>query len=476
MPRILMVASEAAPFVKTGGLGDVLGALPPALAKLGNDVAVVLPRYRGVALPRARIWDGLLVNAGPNEFFAGVDEVVRQGVRYLFIDIPALYDRAGIYYDSKADYPDNHVRFAALSQAALGVARYIFRPDIFHAHDWHAALLPMYLRETFGGDPTFFGVRTVFTIHNLGYQGNFPPSALADLALDRALFRPGLLEFHGGLSFLQAGIAWADALTTVSPSYAREIQTPEFGFGMEGLLKSSAPKLTGILNGADYSEWNPETDWRLAARYSAADLSNKRECKMALLREMGLRLDPDPPLAGVISRMAYGQKGMELVTKAMARLVRHGLRLVALGSGDVALETEFRGLASAYPDQIAVRIGYDETLAHRVEAGADMFLMPSRYEPCGLNQIYSLRYGAVPVVRAVGGLVDTVDPDTGFLFHDYSADALASAIGAAIEAYQDRGAWMNRMRLGMSKDFSWDASALQYHRLYQNLLERRPSP
>ena len=472
MPRILMVASEAAPYVKTGGLGDVLGALPPALAKLGNEVAVVLPRYRGIVLPRARIWDGLVVSSGPNEFFAGIDEVVRQGVRYLFVDIPALYDRPAIYYDSKGDYPDNHVRFAALSQAALGVARYIFRPDIFHVHDWHTGLLPMYMREEFSGDPTFFGIRTVLTIHNLGYQGNFPPGARADLSLDRALFVPNLLEFNGDLSFLQAGIAWADALTTVSPTYAREIQTPEFGCGMEVLLKSVASKLTGILNGADYTEWDPETDWRLAARYSAADFTNKGECKMALLREMGLRPDPDPPLAGIISRLAQ-QKGMELVTEAMARLVRHGVRLVALGSGDTALETEFRGLASAYPDKIAVRIGYDETLAHRVEAGADMFLMPSRYEPCGLNQIYSLRYGTVPIVRAVGGLVDTVDQETGFLFRDYSADALASAIGAALEAYQDRDAWANRMRLGMSKDFSWDASARQYHGLYQALLERR---
>jgi starch synthase len=328
----------------------------------------------------------------------------------------------------------------------------------------------MYLREMFSGDPTFFGIRTVLTIHNLGYQGNFPPGARADLSLDRVLFRPNLLEFNGDLSFLQAGVAWADALTTVSPTYAREIQTPEFGCGMEVLLKSVASKLTGILNGADYTEWDPETDWRLAARYSAADLTNKRECKMALLREMGLRPDPDPPLAGIISRLAQ-QKGMELVTEAMARLVRHGVRLVALGSGDTALETEFRGLASAYPDKIAVRIGYDETLAHRVEAGADMFLMPSRYEPCGLNQIYSLRYGTVPIVRAVGGLVDTVDQETGFLFRDYSADALASAIGAALEAYQDRDAWANRMRLGMSKDFSWDASARQYHGLYASILQ-----
>ncbi|HEY7335704.1 MAG TPA: glycogen synthase GlgA [Bryobacteraceae bacterium] len=469
MARILMVASEAAPFAKTGGLADVLGALPPALAKLGNEVAVVIPRYRGFVLPRARIWDGLAVHAGPHSYLAGIDEVVRQGVRYLFVDIPSLFDRSGLYYNSQGDYPDNHIRFAALSQAALGIARHIFRPDIFHAHDWQTSLLPLYLRENFGGDPTFFQTRVVLTVHNLGYQGLFPPTALTDLSLDRALFNSAGFEFHGSVSFLKAGIVWADALTTVSPTYAREIQTPEFGFGLDILLRSSAPKLTGILNGADYSEWSPVSDWRLAARYSAADLSNKRACKMALLKEMGLQADPDPPVLGIISRLAH-QKGTELVTEIAPWLVRHDVRLVVLGTGEAALETEFRGLASAYPEKIAVRIGYDDTLAHRLEAGADMFLMPSRYEPCGLNQMYSLRYGTVPIVRVTGGLADTVDEDTGFLFRDYSAEALAKAVGDALEAYQDRDAWAGRMRLGMSKDFSWETSARAYHRLYEDIL------
>jgi starch synthase len=459
--RVLHVASEAAPFAKTGGLADVLGALPPALAKLGHEVAVVLPRYRGVVLPRSRIWDALAVHVGPHRFLAGIDEVVRQGVRYLFVDVPALYDRAGIYYDSTGDYPDNHIRFAALAQAALGIARYIFRPDIFHAHDWQAGLVPLYLREYFAGDPTFFGSRCVFTIHNMGYRGNFPAAAIPDLSLDPALANPSGFGVDGGVSFLKAGIVWSDAITTVSPTYAREIQA-------DPLLAPHAAKLTGILNGADYDEWSPETDWRLPARYSADDLSNKRECKLALLREMGLRPDPAPPVIGIISRLAY-QKGMELVVEVAPWLARHEVSLVALGSGDAALETEFRGLASAHPAKIAVRIGYDEMLAHRVEAGADMFLMPSRYEPCGLNQMYSLRYGTLPIVRATGGLADTVDPDTGFLFRDYSPEALASAIGAALETYRDRDGWTKRMLLAMSKDFSWNASARQFGRLYQRV-------
>jgi starch synthase len=457
--RVLHVASEAAPFAKTGGLADVLGALPPALAKLGHEVAVVLPRYRGVVLPRSRIWDALAVHVGPHLFLAGIDEVVRQGVRYLFVDIPALYDRAGIYYDSTGDYPDNHIRFAALAQAALAIARSIFRPDIFHAHDWQAGLVPLYLHEHFAGDPTFFGSRCVFTIHNMGYRGNFPAAAIADLGLDPALANPSGFGVDGGVGFLKAGIVWSDAITTVSPTYAREIQ-------VDPLLAPHAAKLTGILNGVDYDEWNPETDWRLAARYSAHDLSNKRECKLALLREMGLPPDLGPPVIGIISRLAY-QKGMELVVEIAPWLARHQVSLVALGSGDAALETEFRGLASAHPAKIAVRIGYDETLAHRVEAGADMFLMPSRYEPSGLNQMYSLRYGTLPIVRATGGLADTVDPETGFLFRDYSAEALASAIGAALESYRDRDDWTKRMLLGMSKDFSWNASAREFDRLYR---------
>jgi starch synthase len=467
MSRILMVASEAAPFAKTGGLADVLGSLPAALARLGDDVAVVLPRYRSIEItPADRVLDSLPVRVGPHNYAVAIDQIVRHDVRYFFVDCPPLYDRAGLYNEAGVDYPDNHIRFAALSQAAIGVARRLFRPDVFHAHDWQAGLVPVFLRQNLPGDPTFFGARCILTIHNLGYQGNFPAAALADLGLDRPLFHMEGLEFYGRLSFLKAGVVWADAVNTVSPTYAREIQTPEFGFGMDGLLRSRAAKLSGILNGVDYAEWNPETDPHLPSHYSAGDLSGKRAAKMALLEEMGLPLDPDRPLIGIVSRFAH-QKGIDLVAEIAPALLAENVALAALGSGDKLLESAFLHMARSRPDRFAVRIGYDDGLAHRIEAGADMFLMPSRYEPCGLNQIYSLRYGTVPIVHATGGLEDTVDPETGFKYSGYSSANLAVATGKALAAFEDREAWTARMRLGMAKDFSWEASAARYQRLYR---------
>jgi starch synthase len=460
-----MVGSEAAPFAKTGGLADVLGSLPPALARLGDEVAVILPFYRGISIPPAGPILTLPVQVGPHGYSVAIHEVVRQKVRYLFADCPPLFDRAGIYGEGGGDYPDNHIRFAVLCQAALGVARSVFRPDVFHAHDWQAGLLPVYLRESLALDPTFFGVRCVLTIHNLGYQGSFPAAAIAGLGLDRRLFHSEGLEFFGRLNFLKAGIVWADAVNAVSPTYAREIQTPEFGFGLDGLLRARASKLTGILNGVDYEEWNPETDRNLPVSYSARDLSGKRACKLALLEEMGLPAEADRPLIGIVSRFAH-QKGMDLVA-AIAPLTRAAL--VVLGSGETALENSFRSLALAYPDRIALRLGYNEGLAHRIEAGSDIFLMPSRYEPCGLNQIYSLRYGTVPIVRATGGLEDTVDEQTGFKFRG----DLAGAVEAALEEFQDSEAWTARMRRGMAQDFSWDASAVEYQGLYSKAPARR---
>jgi starch synthase len=469
MPRVLMVASEAAPFAKTGGLADVMGCLPPALVKLGEQVAVVLPRYSSAQISEPeRIWDAMPLFAGPRVFVAAIDQIVAGGVRYLFVDCPPLYGRGGIYGQAGRDYPDNHLRFAALNQAALGIARNIFRTDIFHAHDWQAGMVAPYLRETFAADPTFFGAKCILTIHNLGYQGNFPPGALADVGLNRTLFHPAGLEFWGQVSFLKAGIVWSDAITTVSPTYAEEIQTPEYGAGMDGLLRGRAAKITGILNGGDYHEWNPETDPYLAAPYSAKDLSGKRAAKKALLEEIGLPVNPARPLIGIVSRLV-GQKGFDLMEQIAGELGQEDMALVALGSGEARFEALFRVLARTYPEKFAAAIGYDNALAHRIEAGADMVLMPSRYEPCGLTQIYSLRYGAVPVVRATGGLDDTVDETTGFKFREYTGEALLGAIREALAAWKNREAWEARMRLGMARDFSWDASAAEYKRLYESL-------
>jgi starch synthase len=469
MSRVLMVTSEAAPFAKTGGLGDVLGALPPALAKLGEEVCVVLPRYGATNLDGAqRIWDEMPLAVGPRWFTVAIDQVEKEGVRYCFIDCPPLYGRAGIYNEWGVDYPDNHIRFALLNQAALGIARTIFTPDIFHAHDWPAGLLAPYLRETYATDPALRRARCVMTIHNLGYQGLFPGSLLADVGLTPAQFHPEGLEFWGQMNFLKAGIVWSDAITTVSPTYAREIQTPEYGFGLDGVLRARASKITGILNGVDYTEWNPEHAPHLRYHYSARNLSGKHFAKLALLKEMKLPLNQKRPLIAIVSRFA-DQKGFDLVAAAAPMLGSEDLAMVVLGSGEPRFEQMFRTLAHEYPEKIAVHVGYDTGLAHRMEAGADMFLMPSRYEPCGLSQMYSLRYGTVPIVRATGGLEDTVDETTGFKFREYTPEALLDAVRRALAAWQDRKAWLDRMRRGMAQDFSWSASAAGYQRLYRSL-------
>jgi starch synthase len=469
MPRIMMVASEAAPFAKTGGLSDVLGSLPAALVRRGNEVSVVLPRYRTAVIDSSeRIWHDMPLSVGPHFFTVAIDQVIRQGVRYLFVDCPPLYDRPGLYNESNVDYRDNHIRFALLNQAAIGIARYIFRPDIFHAHDWQAGLLAPYLRSTFAGDPTFFGTKCVLTIHNLGYQGNFWAVRMQEVGLDPALYHTEALEFNGMISFLKGGIVFSDAVTTVSPTYAREIQTPEYGFGFDGLLRSRSYKLRGILNGVDYVEWSPETDPHLPAHFSGDDLSGKATCKRHLIDEMGLPHTDGHPLIGIVSRFA-DQKGFDLLADIAGPLSQQDVSMVVLGSGDKRFEDMFRQFAATRPDKFAVNIGYDNGLAHRIEAGSDMFLMPSRYEPCGLNQIYSLRYGTVPIVRATGGLEDTVDSTTGFKFAEYSARALAGAIGEALHAWQSKDSWKERMLNGMARDFSWETSAGEYQKLYAEL-------
>lgn len=460
-----MVTAEAAPFAKTGGLADVLGALPQALAQLGDEVVVVLPLYDVARLPVAeRIWHAAPLVLGPHRYTAAIDQVVSGGVRYLFVDCPPLFARGEVY----GSFGDNHLRFGVLDLAAIHLARHIFRPDIFHGHDWPAGLLPVFLRENHRDDPAFFGTKTVLTIHNLGYQGNFPAHTVSDLGLDRRLFQSEGLEFWGQLSFMKAAIVWSDAITTVSPTYAQEIQTPEYGYSMDGLLRPRASKLTGILNGADYTEWSPETDPHLIHRYSSRDLSGKRASKKALLAELGLPVNLDRLLIGIVSRLV-DQKGFDLITGIAKDLTLEDVSLVVLGSGEARFEEMFREFAADYPDTFAAHIGYDDGLAHRIEAGADALLMPSRYEPCGLSQLYSLRYGTVPIVRATGGLEDTVDETTGFKFRDYSPSALLAAVRAAIKAWRDQASWQARMRLGMAKDFSWTASAREYQKLYRSL-------
>jgi starch synthase len=469
-PRILMVSAEASPWAKSGGLADVLGALPAALAAAGHTVAVVIPRYMNARdAPATRVAERLPIPLGTDLYYVDIWQLQSRGVTLYFVDHPGLFGRAGLYGDQRGDFPDNHIRFAVLSKAAIEIARRLFAADILHCHDWQASLVPAYLKDARIVDPGFLDVQTLLTIHNLGYQGIFSRRDLRDIGLPDALYHPGALEFWGDISFLKAGIVFADALNTVSPKYAQEIQTPEYGFGMDGLLRERRDVLSGILNGVDYTQWNPETDPFIPAQYSASDLSGKRTCKRELLREAGLPVAANGrPLLGIVSRFT-GQKGFDLIAAAAPELFEDDVYLVALGNGEPVWEDLFRNLAANFPDRVSVTFGYDESLAHRIEAGADIFLMPSRYEPCGLNQIYSLRYGTAPVVRATGGLDDSIDDTTGFKFADYNGRALLGAIRAACRAWRDRRAWSAMMVRGMRKDFSWTASAGEYSRLYRKL-------
>jgi starch synthase len=471
--KILMAASEAIPYAKTGGLADIVGSLPEALRRLGHEVAVVLPRYASIPLDGLRrIYDHLPIYLGLARYEVSIYAAPEKG-QFYFVDCPPLFGRAGLYGDAEGDYPDNHIRFAVFCRATLEIVRRIYRPHVLHCHDWQAALIPVYTKTLFSGDPAFIGIPTLLTVHNLGYQGIFPAASLPEIGLDGSVFHSGALEFHGKVNLLKGGLVFGDALTTVSPKYAQEILTPEYGFGLDGVLLGRRDALTGILNGADYSHWDPKTDPQIPANYSAADLSGKQKCKRELLREFGF---PESamkrPLIGMVSRLA-AQKGADLVAEAGPELAKETLSFVAVGQGDAALEKLFHGLAKKHPDKIAVKIEFNEALAHRVEAGSDMFLMPSRYEPCGLNQIYSLRYGTVPVVRATGGLDDTIEQETGFKFSECSGAALVEAVRTACRAYRDPDRWRSLMLRGMARDFSWEAAARQYSEIYGRLVESR---
>ena len=475
--KVVFVASEGVPFSKTGGLADVVGALPKAIAALGHEVQVILPRYRqtpqGTSVPDAQ---SLTIALGSGYKFAAVQDAGRaHGVQTYLIDCPEYFDREGLYQIKDEDYPDNALRFAAFSMAALEFMKHqATPPDIIHCHDWQTALVPVYLRNLYRDDAFYGRTSVVFTLHNLGYQGLFPPHVLPQISLHAGLFTVDALEYYGMVNLLKGGIVFSDFITTVSSKYAEEIQTPEFGYGLEGVLRSRAAHLQGILNGVDYEEWDPSTDKLLAANYTPADLEGKKVCKKALLEKMGA-VTPvlHRPVIGIVSRFA-SQKGFDLIASVSEQLASLDLYVVALGTGEAEHEKLFRTMAAKYPEKFLVKIAYDNALAHQIEAGSDMFLMPSRYEPCGLNQIYSLRYGAVPIVRATGGLDDTIEPfdgssGTGFKFQAYSPQALLVAIHAALDAYSTPTAWQRLVQNGMKKDFSWSTSARAYSQIYETL-------
>jgi starch synthase len=478
--RILFVASEGLPFSKTGGLADVIEALPKTLAASGHEVAVLLPRYRktpatGLVLSRLSVQVGGSTR-NPNI----LDGTMVNGVQYLFVDDPEYFDRDQLYGSAQSDYPDNAERFAEFSRAAIEVASHVWKPDVIHCHDWQGGLVPVLLRTQHEDDPELRNLPVVLTIHNVGYQGVFPREAMERAGLPESLFSVSGLEFYDQVSYLKGGLLFADSVTTVSRKYAQEIQTPEYGHGLEGVVRSRAGSLTGILNGADYSIWDPQHDKLIAARYSAKDLSGKRECKKDLLDIFGLPVgNLGRPIAGIVSRFA-DQKGFDLLEEIADELLEEEMVIMALGTGEAKYERRLRDLARRFPARMAVKIAYDNTLAHKIEAGSDIFLMPSRYEPCGLNQIYSLRYGTVPVVRATGGLDDTIETydaksgqGTGFKFQEYSGQALLKAVKQALAVYQDKTAWRRLQTSGMAMDYSWNASAAEYGRLYQSARETR---
>src|SRR6266446_3011374 len=472
--RILFAASEGLPFSKTGGLADVVEALPKALVARGHEVAVVLPRYRGTQASTVVI-PSLTVPLGVRlRFPAIVDGTLLNGVRYFFVDDPAYFDRDGIYGNSAGDFADNAERYSEFCRAAIEIAKHVWPTDVFHCHDWQTALLPVLLRTVYGDDPVVKGLPVVFTIHNMGYHGQFRREVLARAGIPEVLFNPGALEFYGDVNLLKGGLVYSDYLTTVSPRYAQEIQTPEFGYGLDGVVRSRGDRVVGILNGVDYTAWKPVRDSFIAMKYSAKDLSGKQACKQDLLNTFGLVNDnPHRAVLGIVSRFA-DQKGFDLIADRAHEVLHEDVMLVVLGTGDRRYEDLFRALASAYPGRVGFKFAYDNAVAHKVEAGSDIFLMPSRYEPCGLNQIYSLKYGTVPVVRATGGLDDTIevfDPatgrGTGFKFKEYDGGALLDAIRQALAIFRiEPAVWRGIQSNGVSKDFSWQASAIQYATLY----------
>ena len=479
-----MLTSEAAPWAKTGGLGDVLGALPPALADLGVDVTVMLPGFRAARAAAGPCEHLGRVHAPVSSRMEPVDvlRVLHAPVRTLLLDAPKYFDRAELYGTRDGDYADNAERFVVFTRAALEWLRGARpAPTILHVHDWQAALAPAFLRAGADLYPELQAVRTVCTIHNLAYQGRFWALDWHLLNLDARWFTPPWLEFWGDIDFLKAGLVFSDAVTTVSPRYAREIQTPELGEGLDGVLRARADRLTGIVNGIDYRVWNPARDPHLPARYDVDRLDGKARCKAALQEELGLARDAVAPLLAVITRLA-SQKGMDLLLGVVPPLLAASdAQLAVLGSGDPRLERAFQALQAHVPGRVAVRLRFDEGLAHRMQGGADCFLMPSRYEPCGLAQLYALRYGTVPIVHATGGLDDTVaefEPatgqGTGFKFGAWRPDALRAAIHRALAIRIDERLWTRLRRNGMAVDSSWARSARAYYALYARVAAEPP--
>lgn len=473
-----MIASEVSPFAKTGGLADVVGTLSVALERLGHEINVVLPGYRCALQSKFPLHETSLKLSVPISDRFEEATVLRntlgKGIAVYLIRNDRYFDRESLYGTAAGDYPDNAERFVFFSRAALELLRH--EPvEIVHCHDWQTALAIVYLK-TQGARYGEVPAKTVFTIHNLGFQGIFRQHDWHLLNLDAAHFTPRLLEFYGNINFLKGALIVADKITTVSPSYAQEIMTTEQGFGLEGVLRQRAADLVGILNGVDYSQWSPSTDPYIAHHFSVNSLPLKEDCKKNLRRVFGLPDQSNTPVIAMISRLT-AQKGFDLIESVFDAVMQRNVQIVLLGNGEPRYEEFFRAAESRYANRVGVRIGFDEPLAHHIEAGADLFLMPSLYEPCGLNQMFSLKYGTIPIVRAVGGLKDTVqqcdteaETGTGFVFEPYEAQALLAAMDRGLEVFHNQKAWTALQRRAMAMDFSWERSAKRYADLYQQLL------
>lgn len=482
--KIVFAATEMVPFAKTGGLADVIGSLTAELQGLGHDISVFLPHYKVVSAQKLTLKtavESFGIQIG-NEKEKGkiLSYVLPNGVKVFFVDHPEFYLREALYGTSLGDYPDNDRRFIFFQRGVLeGLKAMGVKPDILHCHDWQTGLIPTYLKTLYSGDSFFKSARTVFTVHNLAYQGTFPPDSLTITGLGWDQFKMERLEFYGKLSFLKGGLLDADLISTVSERYSHEIQTKEFGCGLEGVLQRRKDKLFGIVNGIDPEEWNPATDKELFARFSSKDFEKKKINKLELQKENGLKADASVPLVGMVARLV-DQKGMDILIPALTPLLDLGLQFILLGTGEEKYHHILREFSKKNRGRASVHILFDPKMAKHIYAGCDLMLMPSYYEPCGLGQMIALRFGTIPVVRATGGLADTITPydiktgsGNGFVFTDYSAQALVETAQKALEIYKNDKKWMELAQNAMSSDFSWSASAKKYVKLYESIAKRK---
>jgi starch synthase len=475
--KITLVTSELTPFAKTGGLADAVSGLGKELVKLGNEVTVMMPFYRNIQVLPTGLISPLRTSFSGRQITYSIVEGTHEGMKMVFVDFPQYFQRFGIYGDSAGGYADNDERFVFFTRACLEYyKRKGERPDLFHCNDWPTGLFPLFLRTHYYRDD-LSKTAVLFTIHNIAYQGNFAGNRFSLLDIGNEFFTSESLEFYGAVSFLKSGILYSDLLTAVSPAYAQEILTEEFGHRLQGVLRARKDRLFGVLNGIDEQVWNPETDPHLVRNYSLRDLSGKKECRRKLLSDAGWSPEDERPILTMISRLAL-QKGIDLLEAISSRILNRNALLFVLGAGGRRYEEFLRDLRGKHPDQVHVTIGFHDSFAHELEAGSDMCLMPSRYEPCGLNQMYSLKYGTVPIVRAVGGLDNTVQnwdeenqTGNGFKFAPYTADAFLAAVESAMKTFQEKPVWERIMRNGMRSNFSWRNSALQYMSLYDQAIQ-----